>query len=416
MTDDSVVNFKRPEELVDPLTQLLREGAREFLAKAVEAELHSFLTTDQDHQVDGKAAIIRNGYLPERTIQTGLADVDVKIPKYRDRSGQGIKFNSALIPPYLKRSKSVEEFLPWLYIKGVSTGDFQDTRCVLLGEHAKGLSSATISRLKSEWESEYKSWNVRRLDLKHYVYLWADGIYFNVRKDDNKTCILVIIAVTERGQKELIAIEDGYRESEQSWLEVLHDIKSRGLTVSPKLAVGDGALGFWNALDKVYPQTRHQRCWVHKTANILTKMPKSVPPKAKEAIHNIWMAETREMAEKAFDAFVSRFEAKYPKAVECLVRDKEKLLIFYDFPAEHWAPIRTTNPIESTFAAVRHRTNKTKNCVSRISILTLAFKLVKCAEKRWNKLRGFKLLADVIDGVPFKEGIKEIEESIQGAA
>ena len=340
----------------------------------------------------------------------------MQVPKVRDRSGQGVKFNSTLIPPYLKRTKSVEEFLPWLYLKGVSTGDFSDTLKVLFGDQAKGLSAGTVSRLKSKWEDEHNSWKGRDLSLKHYVYIWADGIYFNVRGDDARSCILVIMGATDKGKKELIAIEDGYRESEQSWLELLQGLRTRQLNVAPKLAIGDGALGFWKALSKVYPETQHQRCWVHKTANVLNKLPKSVQPKVKEALHDIWMAETREAAYKAFDSALNRFEAKYPKAMACLAKDKEKLLAFYDFPAEHWSHIRTTNPIESTFATVRLRTDKTRNCVSRNTIFAMVFKLVQTAQKRWYRLRGFELLADVIEGVKFINGEKQQEQDDSNVA
>lgn len=309
-----------------------------------------------------------------------------------------------LVPPYLRKAKNVEEFLPWLYLKGVSTGDFRETLQALLGDSAKGLSSSTISRCKRIWEKEHQAWNRRSLEDKHYVYIWADGVYFNVRSDDARQCILVIIGVTEQGRKEFVAIEDGYRESEQSWSELLLRLTSQGLKKSPKLAVGDGALGFWKALSKIYPETRHQRCWVHKTANILNKLPKSVQPKVKQALHEIWMAPTKEEAGKAFDAAISTYSSKYPKAMECLEKDRKQLLTFYDFPATHWQHIRTSNPIESTFATVRLRTAKTRGCVSRQTILAMVYRLGQSAEKRWRKLRGFKHLAEVIEGVQFKDG------------
>ncbi len=416
MTNSNLVTLQQPNEILDPLTDLVRKSARELIGKAVEAELAELLSHYSDLQVDGKQAVIRNGYLPERNIQTGIGPVEVRVPKVRDRSGQGIKFNSKLVPPYLKRTKSVEEFLPWLYLKGVSTGDFNETLSVLLGDDAKGLSASTISRLKSGWEHEHKAWSNRDLSLKNYVYFWADGIYFNVRGDNPRSCILVIIGATDKGKKEIVAIEDGHRESEQSWTELLQDLHNRHLKVGPKLAVGDGALGFWKALSKVYPDTAHQRCWVHKTANVLNKVPKSVQPKVKEALHEIWMADTREDAYKAYDDTLKRFEAKYPKAMNCLSKDKENMLAFYDFPAEHWGHIRTSNPIESTFATVRLRTDKTRNCVARKTIFAMVFKLVQCAEKRWQRLRGFELLADVIEGVNFINGVKEQEKSDRSAA
>lgn len=416
MSDSNVKELKQPGSISDPLTQLIREGAKELIAKAVEAELQELLDQFNDQKVDGKQRVVRNGFLPEREVQTGVGPVEVKVPKVRDKAGQGVKFNSTLIPPYLKKTKSIEEFLPWLYLKGVSTGDFNETLQALLGDEAKGLSSNTISRLKAQWEDERKSWSQRDLSLKHYVYIWADGVYFNVRGDDDRSCILVVIGATDKGKKEIIAIEDGHRESEQSWLELLRDLRHRGLTISPKLAVGDGALGFWKALAKEFPSTAHQRCWVHKTANVLNKLPKKVQPKVKEALHNIWMAETREDAHKAFENTLNRFREKYPRAMQCLEKDRDKLLAFYDFPAPHWGHIRTTNPIESTFATVRLRTTKTRNCVSRNTILAMVFKLMCSAQKRWKRLRGFELMADVVEGIVFINGEREQEKAEESAA
>ena len=413
MSNDNIISLKQPEETVsDTLTELLRNGAKELINQAVQAELEELLSRYSGIKVDGKQAVIRNGYLPKRTVQTGVGDVEVQIPKVRDKSGQGVKFNSQLIPPYLKRTGSIEELLPVLYLKGISTGDFSEALKSLLGENAKGLSAGTISRLKKQWQEEHKRWSKRDLSLKKYVYIWADGVYFNIRSEEAKQCILVVIGVNEHGKKELIAIEEGYRESTQSWTELLEDIRHRGLTTAPKLAIGDGALGFWNAINKVYPQTRHQRCWVHKTANVMNKLPKSVQPKVKEALHDIWMAETREDAYKAFDSAVKRFSEKYPGAMNCLVKDKEQMLAFYDYPAIHWQHIRTSNPIESTFSTVRLRTVKTRNAVSRATILSMVFKLAQSAEKRWKKIRGFKLLADVIDGVKFVDGEKQETEKL----
>lgn len=413
MSNNNIFQLKQPEETAsDLLTDLLRDGARELIHQAVNAELEDLLAQYTDKLVDDRQAVVRNGYLPKRTIQTGLGDVEVQVPKVRDKSKQGIKFNSLLIPPYLKRTESIEELLPVLYLKGISTGDFSEALKSLLGENAKGLSSGTISRLKQHWQEEYKSWSKRSLDLKEYVYIWADGVYFNIRSEEAKQCILIVIGVNEQGKKELLAIEEGYRESTQSWTELLEDIRHRGLITAPKLAIGDGALGFWKAISKIYPETKHQRCWVHKTANVLNKLPKSVQPKVKEALHDIWMAETRDNAYKAFDSTVKRFGDKYPGAMNCLVKDKEQMLAFYDFPALHWQHIRTSNPIESTFATMRLRTAKTRNAVSRTSILSMVFKLAQSAEKRWRKLRGFKLLADVIDGVIFVDGEKQETEKL----
>jgi len=407
MNKDKVISLGEPGEKADLLTDLLKTGARELITQAVQVELAGFLERYQEVTDDlGKRQVVRNGYLPEREILTGIGPVDIKVPKTRDRSGQKIHFRSELLPPYIKRTQSVETVLPWLYLKGISTGDFSEALAALLGKDAKGLSAGTISRLKQCWVNEYDDWRKRDLSQERYVYIWADGIYFNVRSDDAKQCILVIMGVTSRGKKEFLTIEDGYRESEQSWTEVLLDLKDRGFR-SPKLAVGDGALGFWKASRKIFSQTRSQRCWVHKTANILNKLPKPSQGKAKQSIHDIWMAATRQDAEKAFDLFLKTYQLKYPKATQCLEKDREELLAFYDFPADHWAHIRTSNPIESTFATVRLRTAKTRGCLSRSTLLTMVFKLGLSAEKGWRKLRGFRQLADVINGVKFIDGIDE---------
>jgi len=408
MSKDTIIQFKTPEaERTDPLTDLLRTGAQQLIANAVEAELLELLGQHADSKDEqGRQMIVRNGYLPAREIQTGIGAVKVKVPKVRDRSGSGICFHSNLLPPYLRRTKSMEELLPWLYLKGLSTGDFQEALAALLGKDAKGLSAGTISRLKDGWRADLAKWQQQRLDKKRYVYFWADGVYFNIRGDEARQCILVIVGVDEHGHKEFVAIEDGYRESEQSWLEVLNSLKQRGLQVGPKLAIGDGALGFWKALSKAYGETRHQRCWVHKTANVLNKLPKGAQAKAKSALHQIWMAATREDAYKAFDGFLATYRDKYPKAASCLEKDRETLLAFYDFPAAHWQHIRTSNPIESTFATVRLRTNKTRGCVSRQTILSMVFQLGQSAQKRWRRLRGFKHLADVIRGVKFENGVR----------
>jgi len=395
--------------MIDPLTEMLRSGAKQLIAQAVEAELQTFLAEFSTKKLeDGRSAVVRNGYLPDRTIQTGIGDVEVRVPKVRDRSGTGAKFNSNLLPPYLKRARNIEELLPWLYLKGVSTGGYQEALGALLGEQAKGLSANTISRLKSKWLEDHTDWRLRSLANKQYVYWWADGVYSNVRMDDS-LCLLVIIGVTEQGKKELVTVEDGFRESTDSWYEVLAGLRSRGLTCGPKLAIGDGALGFWNALTRIYPDAAHQRCWVHKTANVLNKLPKALQPKVKADLHDIWMAETKDDANAAFDSTMSRFQAKYPKAMECIAKDREQLLAFYDFPAEHWIHIRTTNPIESTFATVRLRTNKTRNCGSRDTTLAMVFKLLQSAQKRWKRIQGFRLLGEVITGVEFKDG-KRVED------
>jgi putative transposase len=412
MTQDNVIDLKKPEAFIDdPITDILRHGTRRLLTAALEAEIETFLRQYKAlSDGNGHQRVVRNGYLPEREIQTGIGQVPVRAPRIRDRQPDPytgrIRFMSAILPPYLRRTKSIETLLPWLYLKGVSTGDFTDALAALLGKDAPGLSAGTISRLKTVWQDEYKKWQQRDLANKRYVYFWADGIYCNVRMDDRQ-CLLVIIGATEDGRKELVAIEGGIRESEQSWLEVLVDLKRRGLQTPPELAVGDGALGFWKAISKAYDTTRWQRCWVHKTANILNKLPKSLQAKAKDRLHQIWMADDKVQAEKNFDAFIQTYEAKYPKAVECLVKDREALLTFYDFPAEHWRHIRTTNPIESTFATVRLRTAKVRGCFSSLTVLTMAFELCRCAQKRWIRLHHPERLGQVIRGVKFVDGIIE---------
>jgi transposase-like protein len=400
----------------DILTDILRQGAQEMLVEAVKNEVaeyvarHAHLCDDEGHRL-----VVRNGHLPARTIQTGLGPVEVHQPRVNDKriddNGQRIRFSSSILPPYLRRTKSIEELIPWLYLKGVSTGDFTEALQALLGPHAQGLSATTIVRLKAVWQQEWAIWSKRSLEGRHYVYVWADGIHFNIRLEDpgnNKQCILVLMGATADGMKELIAIADGYRESTQSWRELLLDARNRGLSIDPKVATGDGALGFWAALREIYPTTQEQRCWVHKTANVLNKMPKSVQPKAKSMLHDIWMAETRADADKAFDLFATTFQAKYTKAVECLIKDRDVLLTFYDFPAEHWIHLRTTNPIESTFATVRLRTARTKGCGSRTACLMMVFKLALCAEKHWRRLNGSNLIAEVVSGIRFVDGIREI--------
>lgn len=410
MSKDNIVELRKPETISDLLTEVIRNGARQLLAAAVEEEVKAFLS--QHNTEEGKARFARNGYLPEREIQTGIGGIKVKVPRVRDRAycKDGIRFGSSVIPKYLRRSGSLDELLPLLYLKGISVNDFSDALKPLLGSEAKNLSPGVISRLKAAWEDEYNDWRKRELKSKRYVYFWADGIYLQARMEDAKDCILVLIGVTEQGVKELIAIEDGHRESKASWLTLLMDLKARGLKMAPKLAVGDGSLGFWGALTEVYGTTRQQRCWFHKMGNVLDKLPKSLQSKAKQQLQEIWMADTRENAYKAFEQFVETYKGKYPKATECLQKDKEALLVFYDFPAEHWAHIRTTNPIESTFATVRHRTYKSKGCFSRTTILTMIFKLSESAQKRWNRLRGFNYLADVIRDIKFVNGHKQDEE------
>lgn len=410
MKDNNVISLEKPEgNFNDQLTEILRQGCTRILKEALEVEIRTFIEHYKHLKDDqGKQRIIRNGYLPEREVQTGIGQVAVCVPRSRDQDANGkpIRFHSVLLPPYLRRTRSIEELLPWLYLKGISTGDFSDALAALLGRDAPGLSPQTISRLKGKWKGELDQWSKRELKGKRYLYMWVDGIYCNVRMEE-KHCLLVIIGVTEEGKKELVALEDGYRESELSWKGVLRDLKRRGLEECPKLAIGDGALGFWKALGQIYPGTKWQRCWVHKTANVLNKLPKSLQSKAKKLLHEIWMAPGREEAEKSFDHFIEIYGAKYPKAVECLRKDREILLAFYDFPAEHWRHIRTTNPIESTFATVRLRTNKVKSCFSGQTVVAMAFQLCRCAEKRWKKINGVNQLSKIMEGIMFVDGMEE---------
>ena len=397
----------------DALTEVLRSGAQRLLAEAIEAEVREWIDSHA-HVEDaaGRRQVVRNGYLPKRSILTGIGPVEIEQPRVLDRRGdEGESFSSKILPPYLRKTRSLEELIPWLYLKGVSTGDFGEALAALVGPGAEGLSASTITRLKAVWEEEFKDWTGRSLAGKQYVYVWADGVHFNIRLEEDRQCILVLMGATPEGKKELIAIVDGYRESEQSWKELLLEVKARGLVVDPKLAVGDGALGFWKALDQIYPATRAQRCWVHKTANVLDKMTKRVQPGAKDALHQIWMAETRADAEAAFDLFLATYGAKYPKACECLSKDRAELLTFYDFPAEHWKHLRTTNPIESTFATIRLRHRRTKGSGSRTACLTMVFKLMQSAAQRWRLLNGSQLLDQVIQGVQFIDGIKPQQDA-----
>ena len=404
------------QEARDVLTEILLDGAQQMLAAAIENEVAEYIDAHaQERDAASQRLVVRNGHMPARSILTGLGPVEVNRPRVNDKrmdaDGNRMRFTSTILPPYLRRTKAIDELVPWLYLKGVSTGDFPEALQALLGPGVEGLSATNICRLKRVWEDEWKDWSHRDLADKKYVYVWADGIYFNIRLADEankKQCILVLMGATADGQKELIGIDDGYRESEQTWLELLRGLQVRGLKVDPKLAVADGALGFWAAAWKAWPTTREQRCWVHKTANVLNKLPKSIQPKGKAMLHEIWQAETKAVAETAFGLFVTTFEAKYPKATACLAKDREVLLTFYDFPAEHWRHLRTTNPIESTFATVRLRHRRTKGSGSRMACLTMVFKLALAAEKRWRRLNGSALLPEVILGVRFVDGIKEL--------
>jgi len=407
MKEHSVVQFRKPEEVRDALRGLLQEGAQGLIAQAVRVELEEFLLQFAGQRDEsGRLAVVRNGFHPERLILTGIGPVSVRVPKVRSRTDSAAVFRSGLVPPYVRRARSVEAALPWLYLHGVSTGDMSEALAALVGPEAAGLSAAVVSRLKQRWVGEYQAWRRASLGKDRWVYVWADGIYSGLRAEDERLCALVVIGVNERGEKHFLAIEDGVRESKQSWRELLLDLKTRGLAIPPKLAVGDGALGFWAALEEVYPQTRPQRCWVHKVANVLNYLPKAVQPKAKAALSQIWMAETQAAAVTAFDQFVRAYQAKYPKAVECLTKDREVMLAFFDFPAEHWTHIRSSNVIESTFATIRHRTDRTKGCLTRAGMLAMLFKLAMSAEHGWRRLRGFEWLAKVIRGVKFRDGIE----------
>jgi len=394
----------------DLLTAKLREGVQKMLASAIEEEVAAYLAARsqlRDHA--GHQEVVRNGHLPTREILTGVGTIQVTQPRVRDRRGpeQREKFTSQLLPPYLRKAKNIEELIPWLYLKGISTGDMGEALQALTGPAAGGLSASTVTRLKEAWEQEFKAWRSRSLEGKKYAYLWADGVHFNLRLEEDRLCVLVLMGATEDGTKELIAVTDGYRESEQSWSALLLDVKHRGLSVDPKLATGDGALGFWAALRKVFPRTQEQRCWVHKSGNVLDQLPKRLQPEALDKLHQIWMAPTKQTANQAFNLFLATYRAKYPGAVERLEKDRDVLLTFYDFPAEHWVHLRTTNPIESTFATVRLRHDKTRNNGSRTACLTMVFKLLENAAKTWRKLNGANLLPAVVAGVIYEDGIQK---------
>ncbi len=418
MKENTVVSLRQPGEFADPLTEVLRGGARTLLAQAIEAEVADFFAAHTGLTLeDGRHRLVRHGHLPERTIQTGIGPVDVRQPRVRDRgAGEAgrIRFSSAILPPYARRTKSLDALLPVLYLRGISTGDFQEALAALLGRDAPNLSPAVLTRLKAGWQDEFERWKKRDLSARRYVYIWADGVYLQARMEPDKQCILVLIGATPEGKKELIGFQSGYRESAQSWRELLADLKSRGLSIPPELAIGDGALGFWKALEEEFGATRQQRCWMHKAVNILNKLPKSVQPKAKVDLKEIWMAESRANAEKAFDRFLAKYEAKYGKATACLAKDRETLLAFYDFPAEHWKHVRTSNPIESTFATVRHRTTRAKGCLSHETGMIMVFKLIHAAQNSWRRLDGQNQLPKVITGVRFADGI-EVKQKFAAA-
>jgi len=420
VTDDNVFKLAQPGTFSDSLTEILRNGARSLLVQAVEAEVADWLGHHRDLITDdGRQRLVRHGHLPEREIMTGIGPVAVRQPRVRDRAAtaeERIRFSSAILPPYARRTKSLEVLIPILYLKGVSTGQFGDALAALLGPDAGGLSASTVARLKDAWSDEHVIWSKRDLSAKRYVYIWADGIHVQARLEDNAQCLLVIIGATPEGKKELVGLIDGVRESALSWKQLLLDLKRRGLEAGPQLAIADGALGFWQAIEEVWPKTRGQRCWVHKTANVLNKLPKSQQSKAKLGLQDIWMAETRKDATSAFDAFIEIYGIKYDKAVACLTKDRDALFAFYDFPAEHWKHLRTTNPIESTFATVRHRTVRTKGCLSNRTALAMIFKLAEAAQQSWRRLDGRNQLPKLITGVKFTDGIEAQNQDAQTAA
>src|SRR5215813_3806901 len=412
VSDSNVIKLAQPGVFTDCLTEVLRSGARALLTQAVEAEVAEFLAKHADlRTATGHQRVVRHGHLPEREIMTGIGPVAVRQPRVRDREaaeGERIRYSPSILPRYARRSKSLEVLIPILYLKGISTGDFEEVLASLVGRDAPGLSASTIARLKEVWTEEHGRWQKRDLSAKRYVYCWADGIHLEARLEEQAQCILVIIGATPEGKKELVGFTDGLRESSQSWRDLLLDLKRRGLATAPQIAVADGALGFWKALGEIWPTTREQRCWVHKTANVLNKLPKSQQPKAKRSLQEIWMAETSKDAEAAFDAFIAAYELKYKKAADCLTKDREALLAFYDFPAEHWKHLRTSNPIESTFATVRHRTIRSKGCLSNKTALAMVFKLVEGAQKNWRRIDGNNQLPKLIQGVRFTDGIEVI--------
>jgi putative transposase len=410
MEEDKVILLASQSHVADPLTALLREKASELLQAAIEAECAELLARyEQVRDLAGRKAVVRNGHLPGRSVLTGLGPVAVKVPRVKDRTGQGIRFESKLVPHYVRRAASVDAVLPWLYLRGISQADIGPALEALVGPGTGNLSSGVVSRLKQTWAGEYAAWNKGDLSRERWVYVWADGVYSGIRAEDHRLCALVVVGVNERGQKRFLAIEDGVRESKQSWREVLIGLRERGMQ-APKVAVGDGALGFWAALEEIYPDTQQQRCWVHKMANVLNYLPRSLQAKAKSGLQEIWMAETRKQAYRAFDAFLATYEAKYPKATACLAKDREALLAFYDLPAEHWVHLRTSNVIESTFATIRHRTDRVKGAFSRTSLLSMLFKLAMCAEQSFRRLKGFAWLAELIRGVKFVDGVREHQQ------
>jgi len=417
----SVVPLRQPDEIDDPLTAVLRSGARRLLAQAVEAEAEAFLAAMKALRLpDGRERLVRHGHGPERLVQTGIGPVEVRRVKLRDRGAgaesERIRFTSALLPRWARRTRSLDALLPILYLRGVSMGDLQEALAALLGKDAPNLSPSAVARLRDEWEADHARWQRRDLSARHYVYPWADGVYLQARMEPQAECMLVLIGATPEGKKELVGFQVGVRESAQSWRELLLDLKARGLAIASELATGDGALGFWTALEEVSPTTRHQRCTVHKTVNVMDKLPKSVQPAAKRDLREIWTAPDRATAEAAIATFAEKYGAKYERAVTCLTKDRDALLTFYDFPAEHWDHLRTANPIESVFATVRHRTVRTKGALSQDTARLMVFKLVMAAAKTWRRLNGENQLPKVVQGVTFADGVEVTKAPEQTAA
>ncbi len=396
-------------EEVSALDALARRGAQRMIEAALEVEVAQYVSQLRAHRDErGRAQVVRNGRGEERTVTVGSGTMKIRAPRVNDKrvvEGERQRFASQILPPYLRRSKNVSELLPLLYLRGLSTGDFREALPVLLGDEAAGLSPSSITRLVSVWQEEYQAWKKRSLADRDYVYVWADGVHFGVRLEDERLCALVVIGAWPDGTKEVIAVEDGYRESKESWQEILRDLNKRGMR-APRVAVGDGALGFWSAMRDVWPTTREERCWVHKIANVLDKLPKSLQPKAKGKLHEAMNAPTRAACDRAIDEFVEAYKAKYPKATASLVDGRDKLITHFDFPAEHWQHLRTTNPIESTFATVKLRQRVTKGAGSRAAGLAMAFKLLLAAERTWRRLNGHELLPLVAAGVVFRDGVR----------
>jgi transposase-like protein len=417
----TVVPFRQVDSVDDPLTEIAREGARRMLAVAMGVEADAFVAQHSGVALpDGRQRVVRHGHGPMRRIQTGVGPLEVQRPKVRDRAdvpeAEKIRFTSVILPRWARRSKSLDALLPVLYLRGISTGDFQEALAGLLGKDAPNLSPSVIVRLTAAWEGEYDAWRRRDLSARRYVYIWADGVYLQARMEPIAECMLVVIGATPEGKKELVGFQVGTRESAQSWRELLVDLKARGLAVAPELAVGDGALGFWKALEEVFPSTRHQRCWVHKVVNVLNAVPNSMALQVKRDLNEITRAPDRAAATLALDTFVQKYGAKYEKAVACLERDRDALLAFFDFPAEHWDHLRTANPIESVFATVRHRTVRTKGALSQHTALLMVFKLLMAASRTWRRLKGQNQLPKVITGVTFRDGVEVTTTSEQRAA